>query len=194
MSMQQRKVICVPSLELGAVAKWAYKESDRPTIHMVLFRNDEYVATDGHRMVRVPCKTHGFAFGVDRTHLLACVAAQRAIPGTVITLEPNGDTHVRIEISPGLNLLAPRRDPDTYPPIEGAMPKIQTVSSPDGYCLNPNFLADIAEVDAANSPGNPGIQVLSWSPTDADGMKIGAMLLRNRNGVRFLIMPMRGLG
>lgn len=187
-----RKIITVPTGELAAVAKWAHEGTDRPRLHMVRFSNDEYAATDGHRMVRVPCKTHGLEFGVDRRHLLAAVGAQRALLGkSAIVLEPEGKNYVRIELEPGFYLLAPMRDATIFPRIDAVMPKAPTPSL-DGYHLDTRFLADIAEVDAANSPGNPGIRVEAWSPATADGCPTGALLFRNRNGVRFVVMPMRG--
>jgi hypothetical protein len=76
---KKEQFIEVPTGELEAVAKWTSHDANRPHLHMVLFANNEYVATDGHRLVRVPCETHGLALGVDRGHLLAAVDAQRAM-------------------------------------------------------------------------------------------------------------------
>lgn len=185
------KNITIPTRELAAVAKWAHEDPGKTSINTLLFARGEYVATDGHRLVRVPCETNGLAFAVDRSHLLAACAAQGAIRDMdQITLEPDGKAHVKLGIAFGVSLLVPFRDPAAHPEIESieqVMPTKKDLPSLDGYILDPRYLAAIAEVNAANAPNSTrGVKVVAWS-----GDRLGAMLLENCNGVRFVVMPMR---
>ena len=63
---------------LVAVAKWASPDVSRPHLNLVTFRKNKCVATDGHRMVSVPCETYNYAFGVRARDLIAAAAAQRS--------------------------------------------------------------------------------------------------------------------
>ena len=59
---------------LDAIARFAYPYQDR-AISRVAFRNEQIIATDGHRIVIADFKLHGQSFAIERRHLLAAVAA-----------------------------------------------------------------------------------------------------------------------
>ena len=63
---------------LDAIARFAYPYQDR-AISRVAFRNEQIIATDGHRIVIADFKLHGQSFAIERRHLLAAVAAQDAM-------------------------------------------------------------------------------------------------------------------
>lgn len=74
--------ISIATSLLEAVAHWAAPESDnRPHLSQLVFRDGEVVATDGHRLVRVPIETHGLAIGLRRQDAITAVAAQDARRG-----------------------------------------------------------------------------------------------------------------
>lgn len=202
-------VIEVPSAEVAAVAKWTSRDETRMHLHMVLFTDDEYVATDGNRLVRVPCATHGLRIGVDRDHLLSAVAAQReGAPkkrSNVILLEPYGATakdawkrQIRITIGEGVYVVVPGRDTGRYPPYNQVMPKGRPGGAPPSkYAFNAQYFADVAEVirggDVAVDIGEPGwgrdhggVDITGW------GDELDPVELTSGRGARFVIMPMRG--
>lgn len=190
----------VPTNEVAAVAKWASKDSDRPNLSMVRFADQEYVACDGHRMVRVPCVTFGLKFGVDADALLAAVAAQRAMSTTgVLYLTPtpiaqpdNGWTReIRITLSPDIYLVVPGRDTSKYPPLDRVMPKGKQGDVPPHYSINPSYLAAVAEVIAGHPADDhggrsAGVDITGW------GGELTPMMMTSARGARFIVMPMKG--
>ncbi len=187
---------------VAAVAKWASPDPTRPHIQMVLFARDEYVACDGHRLVIVPydkdLQTPATPppFGVDAAHLLAAVAAKRAMTtnghGHNIAIEPGGaGGQVKIWLDGtrvGPALLVPARSADSYPPYKQVMPAgPEEGCSPDGYGLDPRYLAAIVEVNEATCPhSNHGVKIIAWTRD-----RLGPMAFRNESGVLFAIMPVR---
>lgn len=184
--------ITLGSDTVAAVAKWAYAEYDRPHLHMVLFVKGEYVACDGHRLVRVPCDYDGESFGVDRSHLLAAVAAQKAMPTDhgeeTLSIECKDD-RVYLTIADGVKFAVPKRAPNNYPPYEQVMPKpnLSDQPSPNGHSFNPRYLLGMDEINASRSVGDEGyVKLVAWS---AD--RLGAVLFEGAGGVKFVIMPAR---
>jgi hypothetical protein len=196
-------VISVPTNVLEAVAKWTGTDGGRPHLHQVLFTKGTMVAVDGHRMVIAPCETFGLTIGVDRDHLLAAVAAQRAMKADrshLITIErrptdPSGI--VRLGIGPrGVHLVVTAADASSFPPYQQVVSACEKVGpsndSPQGYGFDPRYLADIAEVDGATCAASGGlrndhgVKITAWAPERLD-----AMVFENQVGVKFLIMPMR---
>lgn len=195
-------VISVPTNVLEAVAKWAGTDDTRSHLHQVHFTKGTMVAVDGHRMVIAPCETFGMTLGVDRQYLLAAVAAQRSlkIHSDILiapvaadpALKAFSPSLLRIIVDPSppaIAFLVPAADTSKFPPYQtvvDANTKAES-DSPDGYGLNPQYLADIAEVTSVTcSPGMRGIKVIAWSKD-----RLGAMVFENTAGVKFLIMPMR---
>jgi hypothetical protein len=192
--------ITVPVAELAAVAKWAGTDPKQPHLHVVAFRGGEYVALDGTRLVRVPCETHGHEFGIDRTHVLAAVAAHRALHQLhEIDLEPVGPADAQVialNIGPrgapaSIRVMVPYRRLDAGFPTVSTLDDVMKVergsTSLKGHGFNPAFLAAIAEVHAADlTPGNHGVRVEAWAH---DGR--GGVLFRNGKGIRFIVMPIR---
>jgi hypothetical protein len=176
---------------LGAVAKWAYPDVDRPHINRVLFAKREIVATDGRRMVIVPTEYDGAPFCVDRDIALAAVAASQALgKGGVISVTVETST-VKLYIRPGVALHAPVRDAKDYPAYKQIIPTERETPCPDGCGLDARYLAAIAEVqEAAGYEGSLGVKITGWS---ADGL--GAMLFEglygDARGIKYIIMPVR---
>lgn len=189
MAKKPQPKITVSARAIAAVAKWAHDDT-KPWIHMVLFTAGEYVATDGHRMVVVPTDYAGEPFGIDAKHLTAAVEAQRALIGSVhrdLVLEPTGDGRVRIGLDASVSLLVPFRDPSLYPPYQKAIPTEKETDSPEGYALDPRYLAAIAEVNEATcEPTCRGARVTAWSKD-----RLGPMVFENDAGVQFVIMPVK---
>jgi hypothetical protein len=196
-------VISVSTGVLAAVAKWANPDEVRLHLRLVVFRDRELIATDGHRLVRVPCETHGYTFGVDRAHLLAAASAQRELGVArphVIEISPDEPGRIQLRLT-GPYALTTRRDVrmtvpagrvDDYPPIEQVMPTPSKGVSPQGYVMDPRYLAAIEEVTAAMHPeAGRGVTLAAWCAPDAAGDLLGPMLFTNAGGARFVIMPMR---
>jgi hypothetical protein len=193
-------VITLKSKVLAAVARWAYPEFDRMHLHMVLFADGEYVACDGHRLVRVPYEYDGEPFGVDRSHLLAAIAAQEAshvdayddedgprVPrlNDKLSIECK-DGRVHLTIANGVTMIVPRRDPAMYPPYDKVTPRSPGHVPPDGYHFNPRYLADMDVVNSAITGGrNSYVKVAAWSDRHS------AVLFEGAEGTRFVIMPAR---
>lgn len=192
-------MIKIPTNVLAAVAKWASTDESRPHICMVLFTAGEYVACDGHRLVRMPLEYDGTPFGVDRGHLLAAVAAQRSMQDLVADEDGEvefADSNIEIKldgarvvlaIADGVRMAVPTRDASNYPPIEQVMPKERPSTLPDPYGFNPRYLGAIHEIQAALTPnvGDQGVKIAAW------GGQLDAMLFTGFGGVRFVIMPVR---
>lgn len=187
--------ITISTNVLAAIAKWSCQDADRPHLRTVLFERGRAIATDGHRMVLLPVETNGHRLLVDSGHIAAAVAAQRDMKVSrprEITIEPS-DKSIILGLDNGVSLIVPARDPGQYPPYEQAVPKVDPkAKTPHGYALDPRYLAAIAEVSAAVAPNaQRGVRVVAWSPIDADGQQLGAMLFEGYEGVRFVVMPMR---
>lgn len=200
----ERVTITVPSEEIAAVAGWSYTEKDRPHLRVVAFQHACYTAVDGHRLVSVPIATFGARFGVTREAVFAAVAAQRALGcGTDLALTPvtsvvrGVSSKVRIDLGLGNVLEVPLDDLTRFPdtkPVDGSQSCEGTVP-PAGYHVDPRYLADMALVHGANCRGRPGtgdtlslgVKLVSW-----EAGKLGPLVFKNANGVRFVIMPIRG--
>lgn len=190
--------ITVPTNEIAAVTKWAASSDERPHLTLVVWRNGEYVACDGQRLVRVPCGTGTLAFGVARRYLLAAVAAQRDLRPSgerELKLIPNGET-IEIDIGDGLKMTVPAGNLRDYPTAE-TLDKVSRATkspSPNGYVMDPRLLAEVQEVNNATvDHPERGIRILSWGGADDKGQRLEAMTMENAAGVRFVIMPMRKL-
>jgi len=197
--------ITVVAAELEQAATWA--GSDRPHLHVVAFRGDEYVATDGHRMIRVPCKTHDHVFGIERDHVASAIAAfrrmhrlERFIDLVVSPLSKDVEFHIGPESARHLvRVSVPRRDLDVlgFPnkaQVDGIpFPRNDPRSASDtivGHWLNPAYMKAVADFHAISGDegeGKYGVEVVSYAKD-----RLGPVELRNANGVRFLIMPIRG--
>jgi hypothetical protein len=204
---EEANAITVSARQVAAAAKWTSRDPIRTHLHMVLFARGEYVATDGHRMVRVPCETHGIEIGVDARHLLAAATAQRDLgPAAYLRLEPY-EGRIRIGLSGRSNVAAgcedsaddvylwvPSRDTSKYPPTDQVIPMGKHGAPPVTYSLNPAFFSDVAEVIAASpieddfggTGGQCGVDITGW------GSPIDPVMLTSSQGVRFILMPMRG--
>jgi hypothetical protein len=205
---------------LGAVARWAGHEADRP-IGGVAFRDGTITATDGHRLVVVPHETHGMRFCVTRNHLLAAIAAQDLLAresidpkvgydvvdtgtGDIALADgPYGDREIRLAVVGAtvligigaLEIQAPLLDEARYPAADQVAKIIDSGDdspSPDGYLLDARYLAAIEEVNTATTNYQSGIRVVRWSRLD--GAVRGPLVLENRVGVKFVIMPQRDFG
>jgi hypothetical protein len=181
---------------LLAVSRWAYDGDNRPHIRVVLFKGDEMVATDGHRLVRAPVHCTGMTLAVDRDHIAVAAAAQAlcndSAPrddeyrGRAVEISMADD---RIAINVGRFVVhGPRGNAGAFPPIEQVMPTERPDRHPDGYGFDPKYLAAIHEVQVAAGaqPGSQGVKITGWS---ADGL--GAMLFDGHCGIRYVIMPVR---
>jgi hypothetical protein len=179
-------MIRIPTNLLAAVAKWASTDESRPHLCMVLFTKGEYVACDGHRLVRVPLEYDGPAFGVDRRHLLAAVTAQRELRGGREIEIKLDDARVVLTIAEGVRMAVPTRDASKYPPYEQVMPAGKPDKLPEPYGFNPKYLAAIYEVDQASRPDSTnGVKIAAW------GGSLDAMMFTNTDGIRFVVMPVR---
>lgn len=202
---------------LAAVAKWAHADPARP-IGAVLFRDNRIIATDGHRLVIVPHELEGEAFGVARYHLRAAIAAQNALTrepidpqvgydvkdvGDVVLADgPYGDREITLttkegrvylEIADGVAIRVPAHDVSTYADqkrLDSLISGGSDTGTPDGYLLNPEYLADVSEVSTASATYRDGVWVTRWSRLDKKGGR-SPLVMRNKNGVLFAIMPMR---
>jgi len=185
---------------LAAVAKWTSADDTRLHLRLVVFRDDELIATDGHRLVRVPCPTYGHTFGIDRAHVLAAAKAQHELEAPrprAIQLWPADDGHVRLRLTGpplqrNVSLKVPAGRVEDYPPIEQVMPTTVPAVGPQNYVMDPRYLAAVEEVTSAMQPDtHRGVTLAAWGPPDERGELLGSMLFTNAGGARFVIMPMR---
>jgi hypothetical protein len=175
---------------IEAVARWASTSDVQPHIRQVLFDVTKVVATDGHRLVEVPCPEVIRRFGVERAHLLTAVAAQRALPGPLrsdLEFRLIGET-VHIRIASKVDLVVPSANAADFPPYETVLKVTPSATSPTGYIFDANYLAAIEEVDDATCGKRGGLEVLGWGDD-----KTSAMIFKNSVGCRFAVMPMRRL-
>lgn len=190
---------------LAAVAKWTHTDDNRPHLHRVLFDGKHMVATDGHRMVVVPCETDMPPFALGRVDCAILAAAQREI-----TKRDGAELRfVAIDIYPGRpvstsrkalieldeeglrSLLVPAPDPSDFPRwqqlFEGQKAEPPT---PPTYAFEPRYLAGIDEVlEAVDGARNRTVEVKAWTANEPGG-HVGPMLFES-GGIRFLIMPKR---
>lgn len=182
---------------LLAVSRWTYQSNDRPHLQLVLFKDGEMVACDGHRLVRTPVACNGLTIAIGHDLIAAAAAAQEHCKGLTPRDEVyGGRTAVEISIDSKhavINLGAfairgPLGDATTYPPYEQVMPKKRPERRPDGYGFNPRYLAEIHEIQTAAGAveGQAGVKVTGWS---TDG--IGAMLFEGHLGIRYVVMPVK---
>ena len=177
-------MITISTNLLEAIAKWSYVDTDRPHITCVLFDRKHVVATDGHRLVRVPIKNPGPKFTVARPHLFAAIEAQHAMNARELTLSLDG-TVVTIGIAPKVTMTVPV-GPEGYPPYEQVIPKGADDAPLAGYCINPKYLAAVDEVHRAIGGGpHCGVRIVGW------GGELDPLKLEGAGGSEFVIMPMR---
>lgn len=181
---------------LVAVSRWASADNMRPQLHVVLFKGNEMVACDGHRLVRVPVSCNGLTIAIDRDLIAAAANAQAlcrdSAPrdgesgGCTIEITKNGKEAV---LNLGRFVLrGPIDDPSSYPPIDSVMPKERPDRSPDGYGFDPKYLAAIHDVEVA-AGATAGCQIVKVTGWSADGL--GGMLFEGHRGIRYVIMPGR---
>ncbi len=101
---------------------------------------------------------------------------------------------VRIDIASGIDVMAPLVDVTKYPNPDCVLPtgaEQQTILNGD-HIFSPEYLGWVEEVNTATGCRNSGVTVERVSRFDP-GSKVGGqpILLSNKRGVRFLIMPMR---
>lgn len=188
-------MITIKTSLLLAVSRWSSVASDnRPHLSVVLFRGNEMVACDGNRLVRVPVACNDLTIAIDRDHIAAAAAAQASCKDSAPRDDEYGGRAVEISIDgkrAAINVgrfavYGPLGDPSTYPPYDKVMPKERPARHPDGYGLDPRYMAAIQEVEDASgaAPGSRGVKVTGWS---ADGL--GAMLFESFRNIRYVIMP-----
>jgi hypothetical protein len=190
-----KTAISISTNVLAAIVKWSCQDRDRLHLCTVLFEKGRAIATDGHRLVALPIPTNGHRLLVDSQHLSAAVAAQRDMKidrPRSIGIEP-GERGTILTIDNGVTMTVPSRDPAGYPPWEKVIPKAGgATKSPNGYILDPRYLAAIAEVNSAIVPNsNRGVRVVAWGPVNEDGDSLDAMLFEGNDDVQFVVMPMR---
>lgn len=181
---------------LVAVSRWASSDETRPFLRVVLFKGNEMIACDGHRLVRVPVDCDGLALAIHRNHIAAAVAAQEFYKDSAPHDEDLGGRVVKISkydqhavIDLGVSALrVPLGDSASFPPIDQVMPKERPPTAPDGYGFDPKYLAAIHDVQVAAGAvtGQQMVRVTGWS---ADGL--GPMLFEGIRGIRYVIMPGR---
>ena len=177
---------------LAAVAKWATTDESRPFLERVLFDGKHIVATDGHRIVAVPCETDVPPFTVHRVDCAILAAAQREIghkrhaDSVFVTVS---DGKAAIDIDEGRRVLTVKvHDAKDFPPWEVLFGELKAESAePPSFAFEPRYLAGIDEVlEAVDGSCQRTATVKAWS----SGKFIGPMLFEGE-GIRFLIMPKR---
>lgn len=188
--------------ELDAVLKWTSDDKTLDHLQHVAFRDDEYVATDGHRLVCVPCPTFGQQFALHRDHLRAAIAAFRVQrTSRYITLAPSPETmHITVPIGPEIKpdlmrVTIPMRGIDECH-TTAVISKVTKGSNQQGpldrHWFDPKYLSGIWDVMAADTDGQNargpdakvGLEIVAWSDD-----RRGPAVFRSGKGVRFVIMP-----
>lgn len=176
--------ILVAARLLDAVASWAYQCADRPHLSVVAFMGGEMVATDGHRLVRMPVAGLGDRrFGIWAPD--AAMALRAFGPRAILDIDPASG---RIAIGdrnrePILTVKA--HDIDGYPPIDEIMNKDRRGNAPDGIVLNARYLADVQRIAEIIDPADSTIRIVSW------GDKLDPLIMEGPRGSRYLLMPQR---
>jgi hypothetical protein len=187
---------------LRAVAQWSFPgltSADRPHLAVVAVLDGELVATDGHRLARIPVGSHPKAkFSIKREHIFAAAAAQHELRDGVLTdedgkrvieIRPDGKT-IMLDLGPA-GMVVQAGCIEDYPPFDRAMPKGPGKSPPTGYVVNPRYLASIADIqDVVNDGEQHGIRLTMWGGP-VDGPMHEPMLFEGYGGTRYVIMPMR---
>lgn len=177
--------ISISSRLLEAIALWAYQGSDRPHLNVVAFRGGEMIATDGHRLVRIPIPLLGErTFGLRVEHVqLVCRAFG---PKATLQIRPDGK-RVEIEVNGDSPVVwVAKEDIANYPPIDQVEPTACLGSEPAGIVLNARYLADVQRIAEIIDPVNLAVRVTKWG-----GMP-DPVLFEGPQGSRFVVMPMRG--
>jgi hypothetical protein len=186
---------------LRAVAQWSLASpGDRLHLAVVAVLDGELVATDGHRLARVPVGTHKNAkFALKREHIFAAAAAQHKLRDGVLTdedgkrvieIRPDGKT-IMLDLGP-FGMVVPAGRIEDYPPFDRAMPKGPGKSPPAGCVVNPRYLAAIADIqDVVQGDERHGIRLTMWGDPDKNGNVHEPMLFEGYGGTRYVIMPMR---
>jgi hypothetical protein len=198
-----------------AIARWAMADHG-DQLSAVVFRDGVVCATDGHAMCSLPIDTLADEFGVYRRDLLAAVAAQDVMAReefyakidhdlkindyeAQLTDWPRGTRElqltcagedVRIDLG-GITLSVPAAVISTYPTarvLDEMLSAKTCKGSPDGYLLNPRFLAEVERTNNATS--GKSVRVVSWGKLGKQGA-IDPVVLHGDTGARFAIMPMR---
>lgn len=182
---------------LLAISRWALDDDTRLNLRVVLFKDDEAVACDGHRIVRVPVKCNGLTLAIDRDLIAAAAAVQAHCKSSA----PRDDVYdgralsisaddKRVCINAGrFTLTGPLADHSKYPPYEKVMPT-SSAGTPDGYGFQPHYLVGIHEVTAAMGSSQSYVKIEAWSAATSTGYR-DPMLFTNDRGARFVIMPVR---
>lgn len=190
---------------LAAMAKWAYRNGDRPNISAVIAQDGELIATDGHRMVRapLPASQPKMRLSIGRAYILAAAAAQSAmIPFEDLDAECERVIHIyQQSTQPGwiildlgdIRMSVSAGPIDKFPDVDKSMPKISASTPPLGYVFNPAYLVAMAEIQEVLSRdgGNRGVRLAAWGEAEDRGTPTQAALFEGHGGVRYVIMPMR---
>lgn len=194
---------------LAAVAGWAYA-ADKTRAHLstVLFKDDEMIACDGHRLVRVKCDCNGLVLLVKREHVMSAVKVQAVTgpggasvctrydgPAVVLTRSDDSKGGITVSINCGHLVVSGKSiDPSEYPPFNQVMPKVtpKQPPSPDGYAFDPKYLGAIHEVTKTMGDEDARfVKCVAWSSVDKQGIR-DAMLFESCNGdAQFVVMPAR---
>lgn len=198
-------VITVNSGEIAAVARWASEDASRLPLTGVFFGDDHYVATDGKRMVIVPCRTHGLKLLIHRSVIIAACQAQSLLyhpdePDT-IDISPSGDAQVTLGLLPRVSMRASLLRAE-FPDWKEAVSSLERSrgkwSENKHRTFDARYLAAIHEVneqsaryrnDPAAKPGipePPAVQITSL------GGERDSLHLVNAYGIRFIVMPIVG--
>lgn len=184
----------MPTALLGAIAKFASQEEERPHLSAVLVDRSEVVACDGHRLVRAEIAVgpfEGSTIDDDHTRYLIPVAVARAI---VAGAKDARGRRVRLTcaqrvlraevctIHDRVIFVVEATTPTvTYPPIDQIMISTRE-GEPPRIAFNPRLLEDIAPV--MDACGVSGLSIEGWGG-DLSPMQFAAP------GLRFVVMPMR---
>ncbi len=203
------KLITISTDLLSAVAQWSYKSStndDRPRLAVVAIMGGELVATDGHRMARIPVDVpSNVRLSIGRYHIDAAVAAQRALNGrtfcdsnshgvTRIYRGDDGDgSRLVLGLSEAVALRIPAGRIEDFRPIDQVLPKRTPTTPPNGVVVDPRYIALIADVQDVvdRAHGKRGIKLTSWGDPDENGDRHEPLLIEGGGGTRYIIMPMR---
>lgn len=194
--------------ELAAVAKWCHP-TENHYMNMVVFRGGEYVACDGNRLVRVPCRTFAHVFGIAplmisvalAAHRMAAAAPQVLLEPVYSTVSPDIVREVRfhfavsgpkptvqgdLRVTNDIHVTVPTSSTRLYPAQEAIDRVMRTLlpATPAALTFDPAFWSAIAEIHGATSGDHEDVTIESWTTT-----KPVTILARNKRGVRFLVMP-----
>ncbi len=179
---------------LRAISSIACEFSDRPRINGVLFRGGEIVATDGHRIVRVPFE-HDQDFFMPRDLAVAAVGALEAVGCAEFGPQCDGGAEghqLRISLvdgnvvvdAGGFKLSAPALDIDSFPPMEKIFESLSSAGNAMGHYFNPDLLAGLWDVIRSAGDYHHGVRMVSCGgPTDA-------IVYQSEGGIVYALMPL----